>query len=504
MNSVAVFGRGWGRLAMVCGVGAAVWLASGLRGAADPPSTAPTTNVSAGQANAGKTTVVRRGDLRLDLDFKGVFEPAGPFAVRLNPRLFHDELIIKHAIADGTKVSRGDVLLELETDKIDAAIAAAANDLRIAQANLTKAQADANLDQQSDGVAMADAKEQLVDAQTELKRWDDVDGQILSLMRSMNARTADFRVESAQDELNELRKMYKSEDLTNETADIVMKRAVRELDLETQFSKVNHGELDRYTQFEAPVQREQMSNNVNVQTVGIAQLGASQTQARELRQTSLVAARAAADETQKHLDLLKRDRGFFTVSSAIDGVVVYGNFDHQAWHAIEPDVLAPGQKAQADQVLLTVYSPGKLRLAAQCPENEVGYFRPGTKVSVAPVAMPDLTYDGICEPPPVVTEAQGPQQIFNVVVDLPTVDPRLAPGFSADVNLSAGLHKGVLLVPATAVWRGKVWTSPPGSNEEEARRVVTGASDGQDVEIKSGLAEGDTVLTQAKRPGGGQ
>jgi multidrug efflux pump subunit AcrA (membrane-fusion protein) len=59
-------------------------------------------------------------------------------------------------------------------------------------------------------------------------------------------------------------------------------------------------------------------------------------------------------------------------------------------------------------------------------------------------------------------------------------------------------------VPATAVWRGKVWTSPPGSNEEEARRVVTGASDGQDVEIKSGLAEGDTVLTQAKRPGGGQ
>jgi len=504
MNGVTVFGRGWGRLAVVCGVGAALWLGRGLLGAAAPPSTAPTTNVSAPQANAGPTTVVRRGDLRLDLDFKGIFEPAEPFEVRLNPRLYHDELIVKHAIANGTKVGRGDVLLELETDKIDAAIAAAANDLRIAKANLAKAQADVTLGQQSDGVAMSDAKQQLVDAQTELKRWDDFDGQIQSLMRSMSARIADFYVESDQDELNELRKMYKSEDLTNETADIVMKRAMRTLDLETQISKINHGELDRYSQFESGVQREQMSNGVNIQTVGVAQLGASQTQGHELRQTSLVAARAAADEAQKHLDLLKRDRGFFTVTSAIDGVAVYGKFDHQAWHPIEPDALAPGEKAQADQVLLTVYSPGKLRLALQCPENEVGYFEPGTKVGVAPVAAPGLSYDGICQPPPVVTEAQGPQQIFNVVVDLPSVDPRLAPGFSADVNLNAGVRKGVLLAPATAVWQSKVWTTPPGSSVEEARRVVTGASDGQEIEIVSGLAEGDTVLTQAKRPAGGQ
>jgi len=66
------------------------------------------------------------------------------------------------------------------------------------------------------------------------------------------------------------------------------------------------------------------------------------------------------------------------------------------------------------------------------------------------------------------------------------------------------VRKGVLLAPATAVWQSKVWTTPPGSSVEEARRVVTGASDGQEIEIVSGLAEGDTVLTQAKRPAGGQ
>jgi multidrug efflux pump subunit AcrA (membrane-fusion protein) len=279
---------------------------------------------------------------------------------------------------------------------------------------------------------------------------------------------------------------------------------VRILDLETQISRIDHGLVDRYSQFEAGIMREQMSNSVNVQTVGVAQLGASQTQASELRQTSLVAARAAADEAQKHLDRLKRDREFFTVTSAIDGVVVYGSFNHQAWHPIEPDVLAPGQKAQMDQVLMTVYSPGKLRLAAQCPENQVSYFQPGTKVRVAPVALSDVAYQGVCQPPPAVTEAQGPRQVFNVIVDLPSVDPRLAPGFSADVNLDAGVCKGVLLVPATAVWRSKVWTAPPTSGAEEARRVVVGATDGQEIEIKSGLAEGDTVLTQANRPAGGQ
>jgi HlyD family secretion protein len=503
------------KLVLICGIATAAWITAARLGAADTPatvpSTAPTTTptADASQADSDKSTTVRRGDLQLALDFKGVFEPVQPFEVRLKTRQYHDDFIIKHAVASGTKVARGDVLIEFETDKIDTAIAAAENDLRIADANLVKAQADVQLGQQADSIAMSSAKQQLVNAQTGLKRWDDIDNATQLLIASMGPKMADFDTQSASDELDELKKMYKSEDLTNETADIVMKRAIRTLDLQKQVGQINHAAYDRYSQFEIGMQREGLATSVDQQKNGVDQLTAAQIQGAELRATALVTAKAADDAAKKNVNELNRDDEMFSISSAIDGIVVYGNFDHKAWHPIDADQFDPGEKAATDQVLMTVYRPGELRLTAECPENQVGYFSPGTQVQVTPTASPDLNYTGVCEPAPVVADASG--QIFNIIVDLPSVDPRLAPGYSADVNFNAGTLHNVLLVPATAVWRDKVWTTKPvpgvkagqpGSSIDEAKIVVIGASDGTDVQIKSGLSEGDVILTQAKKPAG--
>jgi HlyD family secretion protein len=483
--------RNWTKFALAGVIAASAWSAVGN---ANNATTAPTSS------DSGAVTIVHRGNLNLSLDFKGVFGPVQPFEVRLNPRRYHDDFIITRVVAPGTKVSKGDVLLELDTDKIDTAIAAAQNELDIAQANLTKAQADVRLGQQADALSMSTSREQLVDSQTTLKRWDDIDSSIALLASSMPSRISDYYVESDADELSELKKMYKSEDLTNETADIVMKRAIRVLDLQKLLAKTAHASTDRYADLEAGIQREQLVDGVGQQSIGVAQLNAAQIQSSDLRHTSLVTAQAAQEEAAKNLDQLNRDRELFSIASGVDGVVVYGSFRQKAWKPIEPDQLAPGEKVQADQVLLTVYQPGKLGLTAECPENQRGYFSAGTKVRITPQAVTDLTYEGICQTPSIVAETQGQDQIFNIDVVLPAVDERLAPGYWADVNYNAGDLQNVLLVPVSAVWRDKVWISKPGSSVEEPRTVVIGASDGRNVEIKSGLSEGESVLTQAERP----
>jgi len=58
----------------------------------------------------------------------------------------------------------------------------------------------------------------------------------------------------------------------------------------------------------------------------------------------------------------------------------------------------------------------------------------------------------------------------------------------------------VLLVPASAVWHGKVWVHTAGG-KDQPRPVAVGRTDGQQVEVRSGLADGDVVLTKAKKPG---
>jgi multidrug efflux pump subunit AcrA (membrane-fusion protein) len=67
----------------------------------------------------------------------------------------------------------------------------------------------------------------------------------------------------------------------------------------------------------------------------------------------------------------------------------------------------------------------------------------------------------------------------------------------ATVRVQAGLAENVLVVPITAVQgsvqTGKVWMVGPDGAEEE-RAVTLGITDGDMIEVREGLAEGDQVL----------
>ena len=70
-------------------------------------------------------------------------------------------------------------------------------------------------------------------------------------------------------------------------------------------------------------------------------------------------------------------------------------------------------------------------------------------------------------------------------------------GMGATVRVQAGVAENVLVVPITAVQgsvqTGKVWLLGPDGAEEE-RAVALGLTDGDMIEVREGLAEGDQVL----------
>jgi multidrug efflux pump subunit AcrA (membrane-fusion protein) len=77
---------------------------------------------------------------------------------------------------------------------------------------------------------------------------------------------------------------------------------------------------------------------------------------------------------------------------------------------------------------------------------------------------------------------------------------------TANVSITAVDRQDVLLVPAVALERQRrerfVRLKKP-DGQAEQRKVETGATDGESVEVLSGLAEGDTVLLPAAGEGGG-
>jgi membrane fusion protein, multidrug efflux system len=70
-------------------------------------------------------------------------------------------------------------------------------------------------------------------------------------------------------------------------------------------------------------------------------------------------------------------------------------------------------------------------------------------------------------------------------------------GMGATVQVQAGIAENVLVVPITAVQgsvqTGNVWVVGPDGTEEE-RAVTLGLTDGDIIEVREGLAEGDQVL----------
>jgi multidrug efflux pump subunit AcrA (membrane-fusion protein) len=475
--------------------GLAIGLLAALAfGQTSPPASKPAPDTS-------QLTQVHRGSLTISLDLHGVFVPVDSFELRITPKQFKDDLIIKQMVKTGQKISKGQNILELETDKIDLQLAAVADELKLAQANLTKAESDATLGEKADELAMNNQKDSLANAQTNLKRWDDTEKDaFLAAQSTIQMMQVNAEVENDTDELNELKKMYKSEDLTNQTADIVLKRANKQLEIALASQKVHKVETDHAVEVDAVIRRQQYVSTFNEQTLALTNLQAAQAQGKVARASALFGAKASATASAKKLDELKSDRSQFTVVTPIDGIAVFGPFEHNSFHQSDPAHFAAGEKVPAEQVLLTVYTPGHLALAVECPESQLLTFPVSAKVSATPASLPQVTYDASLQAHEFVVESDAS---FDLHADLPAVDERLEPGFKAAVNFDGGKIDNVLLVPASAILHGKVQVCKPGEKIELAvpTTVVIGRTDGTNVEITSGVKEGDWVVTQPKHSG---
>lgn len=90
---------------------------------------------------------------------------------------------------------------------------------------------------------------------------------------------------------------------------------------------------------------------------------------------------------------------------------------------------------------------------------------------------------------------------YPVYVTMKDVPEFARSGMTASVSFLVKVNKQTLLLPSDAVTGGNMVLLPPAAPGEDPveRKVVTGLSDGRDIEIKKGLSEGDRVLRTAYR-----
>jgi HlyD family secretion protein len=152
-------------------------------------------------------------------------------------------------------------------------------------------------------------------------------------------------------------------------------------------------------------------------------------------------------------------------------------------------------------LVMTIADLRALQAVVNVDESDIAQVRVGMPVRIRADALRDRTFDGrVARIAPQATVVQNVTQ-YAVVVEVANPDRALRLGMTVDAEFVVLERRDVLLVPAEAV-RGTDPTRIVLVVEGETLTpvpVTVGATDGRQVEITSGLREGQTIYLGAPR-----
>ncbi len=238
--------------------------------------------------------------------------------------------------------------------------------------------------------------------------------------------------------------------------------------------------------------RSQVTSAESQVTAAEAQVAQAQANLDRLKRGSsqgqLAAARAGVDQAMLSLQVAQRRLENARLVAPWDGVVTQVS-------------IVQGAQAAPAQPAVRLSDTSQFHLDVQVDEVDVAAIRSGQPVQVEIDALPDTKLTGKLSriSPAATTSATGGVS-YAVRLDLDPTNAPLLGGMSATATIIADTRPNVLLVPNRAVQlereTGKTFVERVAGSELVKTEVQIGLRDEQFSEVRSGVAEGDTLAIQ--------
>jgi len=207
----------------------------------------------------------------------------------------------------------------------------------------------------------------------------------------------------------------------------------------------------------------------------------------ESAKSALAAARQqlqAAKANQQHYSALF---DYARITAPYDGVVTWRFSDTGA-------LVQAGTSTMTGLPVVTVAEVNILRLRIPVPERIAAKVKIGDSADVRVQATKEHFTGKVAR---FTDSLDMSTRTMQVEIDVPNPNYHLQPGMYADVTLMANRQNNTLAVPIGAVQRGQNTSTVlvvDAQNRVQKREVSTGIEDSNNVEILSGLSEGDRVI----------
>lgn len=237
---------------------------------------------------------------------------------------------------------------------------------------------------------------------------------------------------------------------------------------------------------------------------------------------------ASIKEVETNLNSAKIDLKNSIITSPIDGVVLTRSID--AGQTVAASFSTP-------ELFVIAENLEKMKLVVNVSEADVGKVKENQKVKFTVDTFPDDTFTStIYRVNKGATESDDSIVSYETTIYIDNKDLKLRSGMSATADIETDNAQNVMLIPVSALFfqplslsltdvekRPAMLRGPPSHRAKatkevqtdissknatiyvlvnglpEARHIVTGVSDGKNIQVISGLSETDEVITSMKR-----
>ena len=451
----------------------------------------------AAAADPYKVTLV---PFKLEAKLEGAFEPPMLTEVRIDPKRWL-QFVVETAVPHGTRVGKGDVLVTVETNKIDEQIRELEMGGRLADLAHGLLEREVQLLAKSTPLQLEQARQSQRIAAEDLKRYEEKEAAQAAALNDMQLKFRQFSRENSEEELEQLEKMYEQDDLTEESEEIVLKRARFEAAAAQFFEKLARSEHERNVALDLPRRLDSIRRASLAATLDLERAEAALPVALERAKVELEKSTNDRRKAAENLAELKADRKRMPITAPTDGVVYYGRWRNGKWTDAESAAgkLRDGGQLDPRETVITIVSPGKLAVRSGVPEKDVARVPVDAPARVVPKAFPDTRLKAKVRSVSAVPVGNGR---FEAVLDLVAEDPRLVAGMEAEIRVTAEQKAEALAIPKKAVFADDldddqrfVYVVAAGK-EPVKRTVAVGRSNEELVEITAGLTVGEEILLE--------
>ncbi len=460
-------------------------------------------NARAAGSKSGKrkpnTITIKAEPFKITIGLDGIFLPVKFRERVLRPRTWQ-EFTVTWSVPHGARVKAGGRLVTFDHEPLDEKLEELATTLKITGLEIRRGKEAIEHLEKSLELDLAIAERSYRLAAEDLKRFKDIFSPSLARWAKFEVETIEDYLSYEEEELKQLEKMYKEDELTEETEEIVLKRQkdyIHRLKFYLEEAGISR---DQRLEVELPRKQKTLENKLEKATLGLGKLKLDLPATIKAKKLELAQQELQYKRSREQLAKLKQDRQLMTVTAPAAGIVYYGRFRKGKWAPEEAErVLEKGSRVRAHQVFITIVNLRPLDILAKVPEKELQLLKKGLEARVKPACALDIPLTAKLAEISGVPVSSG-TFTAKFPINLPPDAKRIVPGMKCRLELVPYRRDKAITVPNKNLFADKldeskrfVWLWKKDAKPEK-RYVKTGKATKETTEILEGLKDGDEIL----------